>query len=313
MIKIATAVLVSGFLATAASATTLTDSFSSFWVFGDSLSDDGNLPVSAAPPAPYFNGRFSNGPVWNEGIQQEFLGAFRPAENFAFGGARTSGPNASGPIPGLDDQVAGFIAAGLPAISGPESVATIWAGANNIFQALAVGGKANRVGRNAAKDVIQSIVALETAGLSNFLVFNLPDIGKSPAYFGLSAATDASDVFNDTLMRNLNKLARNGTSIRIVDINTIFDGIIADPTGSGYVDASTPCILVPGCTQNSPFLFWDSVHPTAVGHQQIEAEARASLAGAALAPAPVPLPAGLPLLLAGIGAFAVLRKRRVPQ
>lgn len=36
-------------------------------VFGDSLSDNGNLfAQTGQPPAPYFQGRFSNGPVWVE-------------------------------------------------------------------------------------------------------------------------------------------------------------------------------------------------------------------------------------------------------
>lgn len=43
--------------------------YSSLTVFGDSLSDTGNIFIAtggAQPPSnqPYFNGRFSDGPVW---------------------------------------------------------------------------------------------------------------------------------------------------------------------------------------------------------------------------------------------------------
>jgi len=40
-------------------------------VFGDSLSDSGNLfaaTMGTTPPPPYYQGRFSNGPVWVEDL-----------------------------------------------------------------------------------------------------------------------------------------------------------------------------------------------------------------------------------------------------
>jgi phospholipase/lecithinase/hemolysin len=43
--------------------------FSNAYFFGDSLSDTGNVYTVFGPgyvPAPYYDGRFSNGPVWVE-------------------------------------------------------------------------------------------------------------------------------------------------------------------------------------------------------------------------------------------------------
>jgi phospholipase/lecithinase/hemolysin len=43
--------------------------FEELYIFGDSLSDPGNLfdfSGGIFPPPPYFEGRFSNGPVWSE-------------------------------------------------------------------------------------------------------------------------------------------------------------------------------------------------------------------------------------------------------
>ena len=64
-------------------------------VFGDSLSDTGNVfDVFGIPAAPNFQGRFSNGPVWVEGLAAG-LGAPAPmpsrngGTNYAYGGAET--------------------------------------------------------------------------------------------------------------------------------------------------------------------------------------------------------------------------------
>lgn len=62
----------------------------SLYVFGDSLSDDGNLyKLTGLPPAPYYKGRFSNGPVWVEYLPALSGLSSSPANNFAYGGAFT--------------------------------------------------------------------------------------------------------------------------------------------------------------------------------------------------------------------------------
>src|SRR5262245_65983712 len=76
--------------------------FSEVIVFGDSISDTGNGYIftggfAAGPP--YFDGRFSNGPVWVEALAQE-LGLPVPTPslnggtNYAIGGEET-GPGLS--------------------------------------------------------------------------------------------------------------------------------------------------------------------------------------------------------------------------
>ncbi len=85
--------------------------YSALYVFGDSLSDTGNVYNSlggAYPPPPYFNGRFSNGPVWVETFAAN-LGLTANAAtgggtNWAFGGAVT-GPALTSSFPTLTQQV----------------------------------------------------------------------------------------------------------------------------------------------------------------------------------------------------------------
>ncbi len=63
------------------------DSFSAVFVYGDSLSDNGNLHSAVGlPPPPYYNGRFSNGPVAVEQLAAQLVA---PLFDFAWGGATT--------------------------------------------------------------------------------------------------------------------------------------------------------------------------------------------------------------------------------
>src|SRR5262245_56075618 len=102
--------------------------FSKLFVFGDSLSDIGNVAqgraaipflVDPTPRPYYYNGRFSNGPIYVEALAS---GLGLPAvvrsraggNDFAHGGAKTSGtslPN-SLVVRDVDDQVDDFLARG---------------------------------------------------------------------------------------------------------------------------------------------------------------------------------------------------------
>ena len=100
-------------LALAASAFAQNRTFTNQYSFGDSLSDSGNLFAAtsalgaANPPAPYFQGRFSNGRVFTEllGNNLALVAAtpltVRSSLNFAFGGANAGGTNALPPSLGL--------------------------------------------------------------------------------------------------------------------------------------------------------------------------------------------------------------------
>lgn len=65
--------------------------FNRMVVFGDSLSDTGNLYkytfhlVPKSPP--YFSGHFSNGRVWAEDVASEWHGNDNALKNYAVGGA----------------------------------------------------------------------------------------------------------------------------------------------------------------------------------------------------------------------------------
>jgi len=97
-------------------------------VFGDSLSDDGNLfalDPSQVDAADYYQGRFSNGPVWVEYLAgADLLDA--TLINNAYAGATTDG----GSVPSVKQQVSTYVAA---ASALPDALYIIWIGANDFL------------------------------------------------------------------------------------------------------------------------------------------------------------------------------------
>jgi phospholipase/lecithinase/hemolysin len=81
--------LITGLPTAAFSASLSAQNFEEIYVFGDSLSDDGNVFEATEedypPSPPYFEGRLSNGPIWVEYLASE-LGA--ESNNFAYGGSK---------------------------------------------------------------------------------------------------------------------------------------------------------------------------------------------------------------------------------
>ncbi|WP_227271655.1 SGNH/GDSL hydrolase family protein [Roseobacter weihaiensis] len=105
-------------LATPVHASPIIDQFTSFWVLGDSLSDNGNtatmvsrLAAQQVPPIPLPGGSSlqqpgvsSDGFTWAREFTDAFAAAGKATANLSFGAARAGG-NGSGP-PDLDAQVA---------------------------------------------------------------------------------------------------------------------------------------------------------------------------------------------------------------
>lgn len=100
------AFMVVGFV-TGGSASSVTDIYTSYYAFGDSLTDDGKFGM-LAPPS--LGGRFSNGPTYTEHIADQFIAAGLDTGNLALGGA-TGGPvnlNPAGPLSTFGGQIATF-------------------------------------------------------------------------------------------------------------------------------------------------------------------------------------------------------------
>ena len=262
-------------------------------VFGDSLSDNGNLYAAAGQPTspPYYQGRFSNGPVFTEllGFNAGRYTAGAPVTgsvNYAFGGART---DSSLNPPGMRRQLAAYTGAG--GAFGPNDLVSVLGGANNIFQRIqefAALPPATQAVTNPQSFVQPAVVAaaadvnfivndIASRGAGTILVTNLPRLGITPQFAGTTAAPlvdFAGSGFNTALYGGLSAVAaaQPDTNIIYFDLYKASGAIAADPTRFGLTNATQSCFTgVSVCANPDDYLYWDGVHPTAAGHALIAA------------------------------------------
>lgn len=254
-------------------------------VFGDSLSDNGNLYLISGgtqpPSPPYYQGRFSSGRVWTELLgfnAANFNGSVSGSINYAFGGSRT---DASTGVPfGMLNQLSRYTAAGGRFGSG--DLVTVLGGANDIFQALpAAGASASPVAAMtpvvtaAAANVNSLVNTVAGAGAGTILVSNLPKLSLTPQFRGTAAAPLAdysASTFNTTLQTSIaaTAAARPGTNIVLMDLFKVGDTLAANPAAFGVTNITQPCFNgVTVCSNPDSYFYFDGVHPTAAGHRII--------------------------------------------
>jgi outer membrane lipase/esterase len=249
-------------------------------VFGDSLSDNGNAFRASGgrrpPSPPYFQGRFSNGPVFSEllGFQLSGFGTVTGSTNYAFGGAETVGPGRDG-VPSLQDQINAYRAGG--GVFGPRDLVSLYGGANNLLNAFPQVGAAPNpsaaiqgIAGAAAADIGRLTSQVAGAGAGTILVANLPSLGAVPA-FNTGPAAPLADLgavtFNTALAAQLNGVAA-ATSANIIqfDVFRLTEAIRAQPLNFGFTNTTQACLNATTgavCATPDSFFFWDSVHPTA--------------------------------------------------
>lgn len=203
-------------------ATTSASPYSRMFVFGDSLSDPGNvfiltdeLPFQDPAPVspPYFNGRFSNDHVWVEQLAAELDLAARAwldgGTNYAFGGARAAvdGDDFFFPreigvfIPSIRSQVSNLffgepvsdfpfddLPFDLPSPfdeADPSALYIVWGGPNDLRPAVREGVQDTAVAQGSARSLARAIQKLAEGGAVHFLVANMPDLGQTPESIAL--------------------------------------------------------------------------------------------------------------------------------
>lgn len=268
--------------------------FTQMFVFGDSLSDTGNLYSQTSslipflsvglPASPPYAQKFSNDDLWVEYLADELVPgpAALSTTNYAVGGATTGDFNVINdfddilPFPvipdfnGLQEQVFASYLSLNPVID-PDALYTLWAGANDY---LGGGVSDPTVPISNLEAAIDGFVA---AGVKNLLVLNLPDLGRLPVALAdpsRSAALTALSTQHNAL---LSQVVADVSQVTLFDVNGLFDQVLAG--GFGFSNVTDPCLQgfvapIPGltglpCDNPSEFLFWDNIHPTTRAHGQI--------------------------------------------
>lgn len=275
---------------------------SSLVVFGDSLSDTDNLKnlnPANRPPAPYVNGRFSNGPVWAEDLAT-LTGI--TVSSRAYGGARATRAT---PID-LTAQVDAYLAGGT-AIPASRAVG-IWIGGNDYIAVLTQPQANPTAAAQAAIAATTGAITaqasrLYSAGARQFVLFNLPPLGSIPLTSSLSAADKASantvsDLHAQAIKASANALRAQGATVTIVDAQTLFQALVASPSTYGFTNVTTPCYapIGPGgslvatgvcatAAGAAGTVFFDALHPTAAAHQMIAEYAYGTMSATFEAPA----------------------------
>lgn len=253
--------------------------FSKLVVFGDSISDDGNLfgaTGGAIPPAPYYvNGRFSNGPVWVEFLAEQ-LGLADDLENYAFGGACSGRESyvsfAYGipGLPGLQDEIDMFAHAS-GGRADPRALYIVQAGANDIFLWTESGmpDSLSDFADQVARNIADAVTRLKKMGARHILVADIADLGLTPDAQAGGFEELLSVVTQTVNTAVLAKLKTNkhcpGPAVDFFSMYAAMHAIVDDAALFGFSNVTYPYLVVLAGDPDG-FLFWDGVHPTTMGH-----------------------------------------------
>lgn len=271
-------------------------------VFGDSLSDNGNLykytKNQIPTPPTYYEGRFTNGLVWVEHLVTSYFPSDSRGRllNYAFGGASVLGADNEG-IFSLKKEIDFYLSAN-DGKADPDSLMIVWIGSND-YLFLSEEDNAEKIVGEVTDGIKNGLETLAKAGARNILVLNLPNLGITPLARALdneAKLNQISTTHNQQLENILINLQDSYPESKwlLFDVQNSLDHMIANMGQYGFYNVTDSCINleVPSYTEKPTlntttvekhfnkydrlckgFLFFDDIHPTALAHTLMSAQA----------------------------------------
>lgn len=259
------------------------------YIFGDSLHDTGNLKKltnGEFPSKAYFDGRFSNGPVYCEYLAETLSkknNRHIMLKNYAVGGALTNYVNGYSPkSTSLMEQI------GAEDFSFTENdLVILGCGANNYGFFIDIKQfpfiHLKRL-YNLADDLKLCVQKIIDKGAKHILLFNVPNIFMAPVkrklspLFKLLAApliSNSLDKTNKKIEKFVNSIDGKITTIVLFDVYKLFKEALSSPEKFDF--KYSDFYVIPGLGRydgeiannrnHEEYLFWDFVHPTTKGHK----------------------------------------------
>jgi phospholipase/lecithinase/hemolysin len=272
-------------------------------IFGDSLSDNGNLyeymgrKIPQSPP--YFAGRFSNGPIWIERLTESYFPT-NPEKHlfdYAFGGAGISDEE-SDVLMTLKRELDIYLNA-HQGKADENNLYIVWIGANNY---LGVPESAEDTLIDVNNGIVAGIKRLAKAGARHIMVVNIPDLGRTPIaseFEEKKALSFFSKRHNSLLRKTVNQLKETDPEVQWIylDVESEMSKLLNSPESYGFANINETCYAakIDKATGNSiiriaaevkrnttddiceGYFFFDPVHPTAPAHKLLAEYARANL------------------------------------
>ena len=286
--------------------------FNSIYCFGYSWTDTQDLIHGCggptACPSCYWQGRYSNGPMWPELLSTNLGLIYAAADNYAHCGAGASdvlGQTVNFSAPAKPELSLYFLMFSDDILRGfpPDGLGTGYLNVTNEVawnQVIETGilDNSNAVSRLYARGARAVVVQSEIDG-SKFPTA-ISSFGNDTA--GLANIGEYCTLYNLGFSNAVNAFSQTKPDLRIVwvDLYTKLNDVIADPAQYGFTQTTVDALDDPGLTDKSltgpgaDYVFWNGLHPTAKVHALMAAWTLEALTNSVLEALNVTMASGSP-------------------